>query len=574
MQARCRSLDVDNDYFRGFTRSFRRNVIGRTGIQAFGNVRGPSGKEDVEQNKELETHWKAWGKRGVCDVTGQYTWHGIQCLVAQTLARDGEVLIRIVENWDKNPYGVAVQVLEADHLDFQKTHILRDGGSVRMGVEKDVWGAPVFYHVLTEHPLDQFLTGSFRNSERIPASELIHLFIPERPGQSRGMPPAVSAIRRIHMAGGMEEAELVAAREAASKMGFVEMPAGRVYTGDDMNEEDGSGVEYSEPGQWRDLPTGAKVHTYDPQHPNAQIDPFMKVVLRGAATGVEMSYSSFANDNERANFSSSKLSWLGEREVWRLVQDWLAGHLHQRVFDRWLANTLLRGVTKLVPSRAEEYRAVKWKPRGFGSLEPLKEVNTNKTKIATATGTREDAVTEEGTSFEEVADQLAKERRMLQERGLIPPDNAPAAESGADDSKPGNEGDSKPEDGTAEAQAVDAAENEGAALNGAQITAAVSVVKDLVAGQIPQEVALHLLIADGISADIAEIMVNAAVNFEPEDSGDDGSDQDGSDDQNGDRGLEAGSVRDLLVTVGVEVAEAEGMVEDLLTGDRNSNGAT
>ena len=64
----------------------------------------------------------------------------------------------------------------------------------------------------------------------------------------------------------------------------------------------------------------------------------------------------------------------------------------------------------------------------------------------------------------------------------------------------------------------EAAQNvvEGEKLNGAQITAAKDIISDLVAGVIPDLVALELLIAVGISEDKARRMVEAALAFKPD----------------------------------------------------------
>ncbi len=65
---------------------------------------------------------------------------------------------------------------------------------------------------------------------------------------------------------------------------------------------------------------------------------------------------------------------------------------------------------------------------------------------------------------------------------------------------------------------VDTAENivEGSKLNGVQITAALGVLRDLIAGNIPDKVALELLVAVGIDRDEAQAMISACAGFKPE----------------------------------------------------------
>lgn len=65
----------------------------------------------------------------------------------------------------------------------------------------------------------------------------------------------------------------------------------------------------------------------------------------------------------------------------------------------------------------------------------------------------------------------------------------------------------------------DAAENiaEGAKLNGIQIQAAVQVLRDFIAGNLPDTVALELLVAVGIDRERAQEMISACTGFEPAD---------------------------------------------------------
>ena len=55
----------------------------------------------------------------------------------------------------------------------------------------------------------------------VPASEIIHAYMPTRPEQTRGVPFTASAMPNIKMLNGYMEAEITAARVSASKMGFL-----------------------------------------------------------------------------------------------------------------------------------------------------------------------------------------------------------------------------------------------------------------------------------------------------------------------------------------------------------------
>ena len=87
-------------------------------------------------NKIVENAWKAWGQRGNCTVDGRLSWVDAQRLFIETLARDGEVLVRFVNGYS-NLDCFAVEFVEADILDEELNTKADNGNRIRMGVEVD-----------------------------------------------------------------------------------------------------------------------------------------------------------------------------------------------------------------------------------------------------------------------------------------------------------------------------------------------------------------------------------------------------------------------------------------------------
>ena len=149
LRSRARHEAQNNDYVKGFLRLVKTNVIGAQGIRLQSRVIDPSGKADPLASKAIETGWQDWGKKGNTDVTGKLSWKMIQRLYIETMARDGEVLIRKVRGWKGNKYRFALQFLDPELLDVNHNHDLRNGNVIRMGVELDEWRKPVAYYLLT-----------------------------------------------------------------------------------------------------------------------------------------------------------------------------------------------------------------------------------------------------------------------------------------------------------------------------------------------------------------------------------------------------------------------------------------
>ena len=189
LRNRSRELARNNEYARRYISLLRNGAVGPHGISVQCKARNADGSLDGPGNRIIENAWKAWGKRGSCTVDGRLSFGDAQRLVIETLARDGEVLVRLMPG-ARNADRFAIQFLEADLLDEELTKKLDNGNAVRMGVEVDGFGKAVAYHLLQAHPGDyEFANGYHRMHIRVPASEILHIFQPDRPHQTRGAPP-------------------------------------------------------------------------------------------------------------------------------------------------------------------------------------------------------------------------------------------------------------------------------------------------------------------------------------------------------------------------------------------------
>jgi len=256
LRARSRELNRNNSYGHRFFQMVPRNVIGRNGNNLQSRVM--NGKElDQKANDKIENAWVRWGKKENCDVTGMLSFRDMQHLIIRTIARDGEVLIYKIRNAD-NPFQFSLQLIEADHLDEKYNDTLSNGNVVKMGVELNEFGKPVAYHIYSEHPGDTFYaTRRYGERVRIPAEDMIHLFIKDRISVNRGLPWLHAAMSQLNMLGMFQEASLVAAR-VSTKMGFYTekddaIPTSTTTMADDT-DEDGNPIYEMTPGEIVKLP--------------------------------------------------------------------------------------------------------------------------------------------------------------------------------------------------------------------------------------------------------------------------------------------------------------------------------
>jgi len=415
LRARARDLERNNDYVRRYLASLENNVLGSTGIKLQAKATDASGNFDSVANGMVERAWADWGKAANCTVTGRHTWLDVQRLALRSVARDGAVLIRKVRNWD-NPFRFTLQVVEIDHLDVEYTAKLGTGNTVRMGVETDKWERPVAYHLLTNHTGDEYL-GKPTARERVPADEILQPFIAERPHQVTGVPWVASVMYRLNMLQKYEEAEITSARISSCKMGFyTKSEASEGYQGE--SDAAGNLVSNAEPGQFEELPVGVDFKAFDPQHPSTAYGDFVKSTLRGIAAGLNVSYTSLANDLEGVNYSSIRAGLLEEREQWKSTQVWFIDHVVNPIFHEWLEYALLSGSINLPAAKVDKFARVEWKPRRWQWVDPLKDTNANILAVQNGFKSRRSIIAEAGGDVEDTFSEIAADGDLAEAKGI------------------------------------------------------------------------------------------------------------------------------------------------------------
>lgn len=425
LRNRVREMGRNNDYVVNSLRAIENNIIGQgVGLQAqVKRRRGPgAGKLDIDVNQAIEAAWRRWKRADSCHTAGTLSFPDIERMIVRNVAESGEIFIRMIRQpFGRSPVPMALEIIEADLLDENFNGESIEGNQIRMGVEVDKWFRPVAYHFFTQHPGDiQF--GSVGNVAqrriRVPANEVIHLFRTIRPGQTRGIPWFASALTRLRHMSGYEEATVIAARASACQMGFIETPDPE-FEGEGVMG--GERVSQFEPGRITTLAPGEKFTAFNPTQPSGLLDPFMRYMLRGVASGVGVSYETLSKDYSQSNYSSSRLALLDDRDTWRQLQQWVIGTFHQRVFEEWLRLAVLANVLNLpgYEIKPEDYEEVRWLPRGWQWIDPSKEIQAYKTAVRSGFMTITDVVSQNGGDFEEMAHARQREVELCEELELV-----------------------------------------------------------------------------------------------------------------------------------------------------------
>ncbi|MET3134620.1 lambda family phage portal protein [Oxalobacteraceae bacterium GrIS 1.11] len=426
LRARSRELLRDNEYAKAAVRIIKNNVIG-TGVGVQAQVKSAGGKLMARVNDAIEEAWEDWTDKDTCDPAGKLCFADMERLVIGSLVENGEVLVRKVRQpfgQGKIPY--ALELIESDRLvDQWSVARAANGNVIRMGVEQDTWGRPVAYWLYPHHPGDYQFSAFVESAlVRVPAEQIMHLFIPERIGQTRGVPWFHATLKRLRNMQGYEEAEIVAARASASIVGIIESGEGVVPDDGDFTGEDKVQPTLAmEPGTFQQLAPGDKFTGFNPSRPNSAMDPFMRYMLRGFATGVGVSYASVSSDYSQSNYSSSRLALLDDRDLWRVLQGWFIRNFRREIHRDWLGAAVLAGELNIPDyyTKPKKYWAVRFKPRGWSWIDPTKEVGAYKAAVRAGFMTVSDVIslTSEHADAEDVFKERRRELDMMAEQNLV-----------------------------------------------------------------------------------------------------------------------------------------------------------
>lgn len=424
LRSRARALCANNEFARRFLSLTAGNIIG-CGPKLQVRAKNLDGSLDKAGNDAIEWHWDKWGCDA--DASGRMTLSHLLRVAVKSIARDGETLIKVVRNRSL-PYGMALQLLEADRLDVTINARLDNGNMIRQGVEVDSMLRPIAYHIRTAHPGENYHTSPV-GIERVLAKDVYHIFLQERAEQVRGYTWLHAVLARMNMLHAYEEAAVVAARVGASKMGFLtrkdEAPS-MLETIADQKDTAGNLTMSAEPGEFTELPAGYSMESWNPEYPHNNFESFLKQCLRGVASGLDVATHNLSGDMTDVNYSSARIAELAERDMWKALQDWLHEALLEPLYKDWLASGLLRGDITMLSSgkqlpaeRLQKFIDVsRFQGRRWSWVDPLKEVEASAKLIEAGLASRTEIAASQGREFDDVMYEQAEEQKLADSLGI------------------------------------------------------------------------------------------------------------------------------------------------------------
>lgn len=437
LRNRCRALVRNNAYAKRIRKTVEANVVG-PGIGLQASIAFRNGKLADRFNDPIEALWREWSLADACHTAGRLHFADLERLLIGEVMEAGEVFVRL----HRRPFGaskvpLALEIIEAERVaDDQQIPAVMPGNVVRLGVEQDAWGRPVAYWIHSTYPGEYRVDWSRSTQlERVPAADILHLHLVDRWPQSRGEPWLHAVIRKLQDIGAYTSAEIEAASAAAMYVGFIKsdqqpqpsvLPAGNgtdvpEYIQNDPRYGGGAQIMDVAPGEIKWLAPSESFEAWNPNRPNSQADPFLRLLLREVAVGAGPSYEAVSGDYSQSNYSSSRLASLVERDNWRVLQQWFIRSFREPLHRLWLAQAATFGALPaehfdLLQADPQRYLAVRFKPRGWSWVDPTKEVAAYKEAERAGYCTKGDiiAATAGGLDIEDVMKARRQELDLIE----------------------------------------------------------------------------------------------------------------------------------------------------------------
>ena len=400
-------------------------------------------KEDWSRN--TESLWRTWADSVACDAAGQQTFNSLTQLVFRSALENGEALC--LPLWlprNDTPFSTCLQLVDADRL--SNPNFVPASLYLRGGIETDIYGRPVAYHIQKLLNWPGFYYGTYGITgygisaglewERIPAQtsfgrrRVLHVHVKDRIDQTRGKPLLAPVIEQFRMLDSYQRTELQTAIVNSIVAGVLETPMDPAGIAEMMNGDPNAYLESKseyrvqlEGGTVFPLYPGDKMTPFTPSRPSQQYAAFVESILRQIGASIGLPYELVLKDFSKTNYSSARAAL---NEAWRYFtnrRNWLATYWTAPVYRLWMEEAVNAGMIEAPGfyENAEFYLKAKWIGPGRGEIDPTKEAEAKQIRMDTFTSTLEEECAERGLDWEEVLEQRKVEVDRMKELDLESP---------------------------------------------------------------------------------------------------------------------------------------------------------
>lgn len=413
---RAQHLAINNPWMARAVNVLVSSIVG-CGIKPY------SQHPDARVREAFNAGFARWSDQA--DANGLQNFFGQQASIARALVQPGEGFARLRTQplTGRLDVPLRIELLAADQIDAGLHRDMSGGARIRAGVEFDSAGVRTAYHVRDRpgDPLSLQLTP-----RRIPASEMLHVFLPLVPGQVRGVSWMASVLLRLHTHDQFEDATLAGQAARSMFAGFITETDGNTPLGSG-EPDDKVEVINLEPATYQKLRPGEAVTHAEPASMGDGYAAFMQWTLRAIAAGIGVTYEQLTGDMTGVNFSSARVALIEYRRWIETVQEQVLIHQYCRpVWERFVRLGVLSG-TLSAPGFERDprpYLDVKWIPPGWSWIDPKKDVEADILAMDANLKSRSEIIARRGVDPEKVDEEIAADAlHAAPRRAPAAPDN-------------------------------------------------------------------------------------------------------------------------------------------------------
>jgi len=352
-------------------------------------------EESGKKNMILQRLFRKWAQHS--DHVGDFNLYMQQAKIIQALGHTGEMFAIPRPGQPLSPIDLSLQLIEADLVPITLTKKLKTG-EIRQGIEYDPTGRKIAIWVLPRHPQDRNRNILDNKAERIPFEQILHIFDPDRIGESRAAPNMTSAISKARDTQKVDDATIEHHQQQNAITGFITRPGAADmglpsnFWGDDKlhTTQHANGLIATvgeipqtnsalQIGTFKQLSTGESVEFAKLADVGPGYKDFTTLNQHAIAAGADSTYSKTTGDLSRTSFSSIREG--GQEYQRNIGQNYQMFIMHQfcrRVGEWFLAAAVLQDFISV--QKAQQI-FIEWVPPGFPHANPAQGAVADKTNI-------------------------------------------------------------------------------------------------------------------------------------------------------------------------------------------------
>lgn len=412
LRERARYEVANNCYARGMVNSLANDAIG-TGP----HLQMHSDSNDF--NALAEKLFEEWAREiGLREklITGR-----------KARTESGEVFFVFITNPKlRSPVKLDIKVVESDQCTAEDglTSLKIDNAD---GIKYDEAGNPVSYRILKKHPGSTdiaTMTNGVNKTEPTPASEVVHMYRMDRPGQPRGVPeitpalPLFAIMRRYTLA-------VVASAETAANNSCVIQTKHAALAADNICMDVAPfEVVDMERNMATVLPAGWELGQMKAEQPTDSYPDFKNEILNEVARALGIPFNVAAGNSSSYNYASGRLDHQEYFKGLDIEQAYQEDMILASAFEKWMTEALLTQAFQQVEMPEEDdlqSLPKEWFWDGHGASDPLREAKAQEVRLTNNVTSLAIECARDGKDWREVTAQRGKERREAEDEGLLDP---------------------------------------------------------------------------------------------------------------------------------------------------------